>query len=114
MSTFSDFHGRRAGERSPGGLHAGLVGGVIVAVFQEHTDVEMVVRNDMRDFGRHRTDGRTEVELPGEQARYAEIVIELGCRRLVQHGRFLPRRQNSPIRRIRPVSKRPQGHRRLA
>ncbi len=43
---------RRAGEVAPGGLDARLIGRVVVAALEEHTDIEMIVRDDMGDLRR--------------------------------------------------------------
>ena len=51
---------------APVGFHSTLVGGMELLVHHDDADVEMVVRDDMADFGRDRLNDGVEIELPGE------------------------------------------------
>jgi hypothetical protein len=48
-------------------------------------DIHVVMRDDMADLGRHGLDDRVEFKLPGEQTRYAHIVVKQRAARFIQH-----------------------------
>ncbi|EKD59515.1 MAG: hypothetical protein ACD_54C01311G0002 [uncultured bacterium] len=80
---------RRVRLFAPVCLDPAFIGGVKLPVRPQNAHIQMIMRQNLRDFCRHRLNGRAEIQLPRQQPRDAEQMVQQSCRGRFNHFAIL-------------------------